>query len=292
MIGHYIINKIMLARRMTYEETEANDRKAGFNECFDDYYNKWEKTPFELDVEEAHIKGEYITNPSDTGARKKVAVICHGLTATKLATIKYGAIFYRLGFNLVIFDERYFGESTGKYCTLGMREAEDVKKITAFARSIFGEDCIMGLHGESMGGGTVLKLLDTEKPDFVVADCPFADTGLLIDTLARERAWLLGIPAAGIARKVGIKRCGYDFRAIRPIESVESTDVPILFMHGEADSLINCNHSVQMHKKCRNPLSEIHLFKGAEHALSIASDPEGYEKYMTAFINRCLEEGK
>lgn len=286
-ISDLIFQMVMLPDKIPFEKTEEIDRRRGFDAAFDDYHNKWTKTATQVTaIDGIIIDCEYIVNPGDLGKRKKVAVVCHGQTVTRAGAIKYAKIFYDRGYNIVLFDQRYFGKSGGDYCTLGWMEAEDIKKVIKLARLVFGEDCFLGLHGESMGAGSALRLLDTERPDFVVADCPFADTGLLIDDLARKRALFLAKPAEEHMRKRGLKLCGYDFRAVQPINSVAKSNVPICFMHGAEDKLINLKHSRMMYEKSKNPLSEIHIFSKTDHALSIVNHKEMYDKYMNDFIGK------
>lgn len=289
LIGRYIINIVMCAKPLTFEENKKFDVDSGFTKCFEDYDNKWDRHPFELQSDDALIKGEYVINPASGEGRKKVAVVCHGLTATRAADCKYAGLFYEMGYNLVLFDERYYGESTGPYCTLGGKESDDVKKIIAYAKSVFGEDAFIGLHGESMGAATSLRLLDTEKPDFVVADCPFSDLGMLIDDLAWKRAWILGPAATKSARRIGLRRYNYDYRAVVPIDSVKESDVPICFMHGKEDSLIDCKHSVRMYEVCKNPMSELHLFDNADHAMSYNKHQDEYPVIMKNFVKKIEE---
>jgi len=284
MIGCYIANFIMRSPKIPAEELLRIDRERGFGEAVDDYLNKWERTPFSLNSDDAVIRGEYIANSKESGTPAKVVIIAHGITAAKEADIKYAKLFYDMGYNVIIFDERYFGESTGKYCTLGMKEAEDIKALCDYAKEIFGKDCFLGLHGESMGGASVLKMLDTYKPDFVVADCPFSDLEQLIKELAWKKAWVLGTLSSYTARLIGYLRYKYDYFKVKPINSVRTTDVPICFIHGDDDQLINPVHSRKMYDYCRNPLSELHLFKGAEHAMSFASDKERYKRIVHDFV--------
>lgn len=285
MIGHYIANTIMLSYKMTREDCEKNDM-GNFSQAFHDYDNLWERQPFEIENDDAVIRGEIIRNPADTGERKKVVIICHGLSAIRFADLKYAGMFFKLGYNVVIFDERYFGESTGPYCTLGLKETEDVKKIIAYTRSVFGENCFWGLHGESMGGAIVCNLLDTEKPDFVVADCPFSDAGLLIKELSWHRAFILGPMAQKVAQSIGMKRYGYDYRKVVPVNSVKASEVPICFMHGKQDTLIGHSHSEALYAASENPLSELHLYEGANHAQSVMVSPNGYEEAMADFVKK------
>ena len=291
-IASLIVNMVMLPNKIPFEESERIDRDRGFGEAFDAYHSEWQRNPAQVVADDGVIIDcEYIINPADTGNRKRVAVVCHGQTVTRAGAIKYAKVFYDRGYNLVLFDHRYFGKSGGKYCTLGWMESEDVKKVIALARKVFGADCFLGVLGESMGAGSSLRLLDTEKPDFVIADCPFADTGLLLDDLARKRAWFLAKRGVEEARRRGIKMCGYDFRAVRPIDSVEETTVPICFMHGRNDKLINPKHSIMMYERSQNPLSEIHLFDKTDHAQSINNHKAEYIKLMNAFIDK-IEMGR
>lgn len=279
---------VIRPERQTFEQTRKKDSANGNPECFDDYENLWERHEFLLPTDKAKISGEYIINPKNAEGRKKVAIICHGHTVSRAAALKYGRVFYNLGYNLVIFDERYFGKSEAKFCTLGKNESQDVKKIISFAREIFGEDCFLGLHGESMGGGTSLLLLDTEKPDFVIADCPFGDTKLLMFyQLARRFRFRISrhmtFAAANLFCRIA---CDYDMCRINPIESVKTTDVPICFIHGAADVYVPPVHSKMMYEAARNPESELHIFPGAGHARCIALDRPRYERTVKDFVEK------
>lgn len=270
------------------ELCRQRDIEFGNPECFDDYDNIWERHDFTLETYKATISGEYIINPANSEGRKKVAIICHGHTVMRLTALKYGRVFYNLGYNLIIFDQRYFGKSQATFCTLGLNESQDVKKIIAFAKEIFGEDCFLCLHGESMGGGTSLLLLDTEKPDFVVADCPFGDTKKLM-FYQLERRFRLKISRRmtfAAANAVCRIACNYDMRSVNPIESVRKTDVPICFIHGAADVYVPCVHSKMMFEAVRNPDSELHIIPGAGHARCIAIDRPGYERIVKEFAEK------
>lgn len=287
MFARKIANLIMLPPRSPFEETEAEDSRDGFSQAFKDYHELWDRHPFKVKSDDVIINGEYVINPANTGERKKVAVICHGQRVSRAGGVKYAKMFYDLGYNLVLFDERYFGDSTAKYSTLGWREPDDIKQVIKYAREVFGEDCFLGMHGESLGAGSSLRALDTEKPDFVVADCPFADTGLLIDELADKLLGFLGPWTVKRAEKICAKRYpGYSFRNVRPKDSIKGTAVPICFMHGAEDGLINPRHSQMMFDTCKNPLSEIHFFEKTDHARSVFNEPVKYEQLLTAFVKK------
>lgn len=292
IIANRIANMLMDCERIPFEVTEKGDSEQGFSESFKDYHEKWERHSFEVPSGDIVINGEYVINPNCPENIKKVIVLCHGQTVTRAGIIKYGKIFYDMGYHLVLFDERSFGKTTGRYCTVGYKEHEDIFHVVEYARSIFGEDCFLGLLGESMGAGSSLWSLEFHTPDFIVADCPFADTGILIRDQARQVAGFLGTLAIPGAERICLKRYpGYSFNYVKPIEAVKGTKVPICFMHGSADMLIDCKHSRMMYDLCDNPLSEIHLFDNTDHARSIYNYPQLYKELLEAFVKK-IEKSK
>lgn len=287
-LGRIMINYIMQGKRKTYEIIRSQD--AAYAEGFDDYENLWERHPFTLPTENAEISGEYILNPNHTGRVNRVAVICHGHTVLRASDFKYARMFYRLGYHIVIFDERYFGESRAKYCTLGMMESKDIAAIIEYTRKIFGENAFIALHGESMGAASELLALRYTGVDLVIADCPFARSSTQLANVAKHRVGIMGKPAMVFARLIGIVRAGYDFNKVNPIEAVENSNVPICFIHGLEDKYIPYSHSEDMYKVSKNPLSEIHLFPGATHAKSVAVDFDGYVKILNDFVGKVEKE--
>lgn len=297
LAGLYLVASLLVAifclgmvvkpkRRHSFEYARNFDTENGFGENFK-AYDSWDKTDFELQSDDVLLKGTYIVNPKDKGKRKKVAIICHGHTMNRLAAVKYAKTFYECGFNIMTYDARYFGASGGEICTLGLHETTDLVNITRYTRTIFGEDCVIGYHGESMGAATVLSVLAYEKPAFVIADCPFADTIMLLRYLVGKVAHFPSVPALAFARIIAILRYKYDFKKVSPIKAVEASDVPICLMHGLSDTFIPCAHSRLMFDKCRNDKSELHLFEGAEHAYSNKTDPVRYDKTVREFLKKC-----
>ncbi|MBO4919512.1 MAG: alpha/beta hydrolase [Erysipelotrichaceae bacterium] len=284
-IAQKCLNIVILPKQYSFSELRNYEIGKGFKDAFDKYDNEWHREDFSLDVNGVTIKGEIIRNDHPKG--NKVAIIAHGHTANRYACLKYADLFYRAGYHAVIFDERHFGDSTGDICTLGQEEAKDLRDIFRFTKEKFGEDCIIGIHGESMGAATSLLVLQYMKPDFVIADCPFADSVVLFKEFVRKSMGIFSSLVVWTVCQIAKVRYHYDVKGTSPIRVVKDADVPICFMHGNADTLIDCHHSKDMLAVCRNKNSELHLFDGAEHARSIVSDPEGYEAILKDFLKKC-----
>lgn len=277
------LKRICKPIRYNRQELYQAEIDNGFKQAIEDYEKKWEKRLFSLECNGVTLKGEVIFHPED---RRKAVIIAHGQKVNRCCSIKYAAMFYNLGYHVLIYDERYFGESSGDYSTLGQNESLDLKEVYAYAREVFGEDCRIGLHGESMGAATSLLSLRYIQPFFVVADCPFCDSTRLFNEFTIKNVHLPPFVVIPFVKILARLRYHYNIAETSPIEAVRNSDVPICFMHGTSDGLIDCDHSRQMYQVCRSELSEIHLFEGADHARSVVVDPEVYEKILSAFVKK------
>ena len=108
---------------------------------------------------------------------KKVVICVHGYTSDGLNDYTTLAMFYaNNGYNLLIVDDRAHGQSEGKYIGFGCLDRYDVKAWIYTMIEKMGEDCKILLHGDSMGGATVLMTTGFELPPqvkAVVSDCAF-----------------------------------------------------------------------------------------------------------------------
>lgn len=253
---------------------------------FDTYDNIWNKENFEVDGVQGKIRGEVIYNEQSANP-PKVAVICHGHTWNRINSVKYANIFYARGYNVVIYDHAYFGKSDGKYTTLGDGERYDLSKVLDFVREKFGQNAIVGLHGESLGAATVLLVLGLRNDiDFVVADCPFSDTMSYYRQLCVKVTHLPSFPIVDFANAMSKRKFGYNFKNVSPIAAVKQSETPICFIHGKADTFIRPMHSERMYEVCKNPLSELHLVENAEHARSHVTNPKEYWKMVGDFVDK------
>ena len=72
-------------------------------------------------------------------------------------------------------DARAHGKSEGEYIGFGVLDRFDAKKWIDYAIERFGENVNIFLHGESMGGATVLMAGGLNLPKNVkgiISDCP------------------------------------------------------------------------------------------------------------------------
>ncbi len=256
------------------------------NVNYADYDTVWRKQSFEVDGTHGKVRGEVIFNPA-CGDRPKVAVICHGHTWNRINSLKYAAIFYKLGYHAVIYDHAYFGLSDGNFTSLGYYERYDLSSVLDYVRGIFGKDAMVVLHGESMGAVTVLCELSLRRDlAAVIADCAFSNTFVYYRELCVKATHLPGFPVVDISNVMSKRKYGYDFAKVNPIDDVRSSDVPVCFIHGAADKFISPSHSEDMYLASPSPDSELHIVPSAGHARSYHADPVGYERILTEFLSK------
>lgn len=250
-------------------------------------YDKLEKEELEIASYDGYLlKAFYVPAPQKSD---KYVIISHGYTYNRYGSLRYLHMFRSFGYNCLIYDNRGHGGNPRTKCTMGVRESRDLLQVIAKVHERFGPDIILGLHGESMGSALQIMALK-EKPEvqFVVNDCGYAD--------------LMGVLTHNIRSALHMPRCfcylasaacrlvfGYSFTGVRPIDSLKDNKVPICFMHGAADDFIPPSHSERMHQ-AMTAYSELHLFPGAAHGLSIDSDEEGYRRIVRAFLDKVLGE--
>lgn len=126
----------------------------------------------------------WLYRPEDTTSDVPCVVMAHGFSATREDGLPgYAEAFQAAGFAVVVFDYRYFGDSSGEPRQLLDISAQraDYRAAIAYARALDGIDPSRTvLWGSSFSGGHVMALAQ-EYPDAaaVIAQAPFTD-GLTI----------------------------------------------------------------------------------------------------------------
>lgn len=223
---------------------------------------------------------------------KKVVICFHGYTSEGMNDYSTLAIFYmKNGYNLLLVDERAHGQSEGTYIGFGCLDRHDAKLWIEEMVKKLGEDCKILLHGDSMGGATVLMTTGLELPPQVkaaISDCAFTSAWEVFASVLKNTYHLPAFPLLQIANGMVRKRAGYELDECNAKNEVAKAKIPILFIHGEADTFVPCSMVHELHDACKSE-KKLVIIEGAGHVESCYRDADLYEESIESFIFPIME---
>ena len=181
------------------------------------------------------------------------------------------------GYNLLLADQRAHGMSEGKTITFGVKERWDCKQWTEYLVRRFGAEQKIMLCGLSMGAATVLMASDTGLPENVtgiMADCGFSSPKEILCSVLKS----IKLPAGIVypVLKLGARIFGgVNLEEAAAVESIKKCKIPVLLLHGEADTFVPCDMSRMCYEACASE-AEIFTVPGAGHGMSYCLDEENY----------------
>lgn len=211
----------------------------------------------------------------------------HGYKSSAIVDFSGGSeLSFELEHNLLLIDQRAHGKSQGNSICFGLKERYDLLSWVDYAINRFGSDVTIFLYGVSMGGATVLMASDMELPKNVkaiIADCPYARAMDVILHVGKDMpipTWLIKAFAAMAAKFL----CNFDIYETDAVRAVQNAKVPILIIHGDADTLVPCSMSAEVERANPSMVTR-YTISGAEHGISYLVDRISYKKYVTEFLS-------
>ena len=263
------------------------------NNLFDEaLYNSASKEDITLkSFDGLNLTSTLIMNENPTN---KFIILVHGVSICYVGSLKYFDIFYKNGFNVLIVNQRRHGKSEGKYSTYGFYEKYDVNMWIEYLKSRFGNDIILGLHGESMGAGTVMETIPlNDSIKFVIEDCGYSNFHELIGfqiTHAYKNRLVRKIlrPSLIFANLFMKTKAKFSMKKIVPIDIVSSTSLPMMFIHGKEDYFVPWYMSLDLYNAKTKGYKKLYLVEGAKHAEALEVNKILYEKKIMTFIEKAL----
>ena len=178
-----------------------------------------------------------------------VVLYLHGNSSSRLEGLNNLQVLLNSNINLFVIDFPGCGLSEGEYISLGYHEKDDVKIIMDFIEKIPGVGNI-GIWGRSMGAATTLLYAYKDpRVKAICVDSPFERFEKLAEELVIKQIKLPKFLIAGalkIIKNTVKSKNGLDISKLNPIEKVEKTYQPAIFVHAINDELINVEHSINL----------------------------------------------
>ena len=217
-----------------------------------------------------------------TGGGKRIAFIVHGCRSDHASAAGVLYDFYASrGFDLFAVDNTACGASFGQHIGYDTYESEDALRWIAFLRETFGEDVTLILHGFSLGASTVLKMSDRcgDNVKFIISDSAYRD--------GREQMkYQLG-PLYTPVRLINLIRA-YDLSATDVRPHLDRSRKPILFVHGQRDTVVPFRNGPLLMSGYRGPCDALFL-PDVKHIQSFYRDAETYGNKVDEFIRKYIK---
>ena len=228
------------------------------------------------------IACSYAVHPHARGT----VIFSHGIRQTRYIMAKYALLFYARGFNVLLYDMRFHGESGGRNTTDGYYEKKDLKSLVDWVVQKNGAGHVIGTMGQSLGAATVLQhLAIDDRVDFAIADCPYRDLRILLAEMHLGELYFPAFPTLVLSSCFAWVLARFRFGQVSPLHEIARVETPVLFIHGDADDFVPPAHSLEMYR-AKPGVKDIYLAAGAGHALAYNADPARYAARIDAFLAR------
>ena len=222
--------------------------------------------------------------PAPRTARCTVILI-HGHRADASLMGNLARDYRARGFSVFMADNRAHGASGGRYAGMGWLDHLDYLRWIGRVVGTVGPDAAIVLHGISMGGATALLLSGSPglppQVRAVISDCSFssADAEFAYHLRARHLPARLILP---LASQLCRMLAGYRFSQASPLGAIARAAVPVLLIHGGADTYNPTAMARELH--AAQPRAGLWIVPGAGHVMSYFTDPGAYRARVEQFL--------
>lgn len=226
----------------------------------------------------------------------RTAVIVHGYTDNSIRMLMIGYLYSReLGYNILLPDLYGHGLSDGTEAQMGWKDRLDVLLWTDEANRLWGGNTQMVVHGISMGAATTMCVSGEvqhglHQQPFIkcfVEDCGYTSVWDEFKGELRNQFGLPSFPLLDVASALCQMEYGWNFREASPLEQVRKCTLPMLFIHGDADTFVPTWMVYPLYEAKPAP-KELWIVPGAEHAAAYKENPETYTRKISDFVGKYI----
>jgi alpha-beta hydrolase superfamily lysophospholipase len=290
--GHQTVTRDF--RQMTGAPLAAGTRVALDNKVFPHDPH----AGLEMPVRDVTYKGPLGSYPAwfVPGPRDTWAILLHGNSMDRLATIKTVPTLHRLGLPVLMIS--YRNDAAAPHDPSGMlrygqTEWQDLAAAVQYALSHGAHSVV--LVGYSMGGGIAASFLERSplaaQVSGVILDSPMLDFSRAVDLGAsQQRLPLVGLPLpqslTDVAKWIAGYRYGVDWSSLDYLKGAAKLHAPILLFQGTADRTVPPATSDELARTARD-VTYVGV-PGADHLDSWNLDAARYDAAVQAFVAKVL----
>ncbi len=256
-------------------------------------------------IENDHGETLHALYVAATHPTPKTAVIVHGYTDNAVRMLMIGYLYNKeMDFNILLPDLYGHGMSEGNHAQMGWKDRLDVLQWTETADELFGRrhtDSVasrsteMVVHGISMGAATTMMVSgEVEHGQYqqpfikcFVEDCGYTSVWDEFRGELKAQFNLPAFPLLHTANWLCRQEYGWDFLEASALEQVKKCTLPMLFIHGDADTFVPTWMVYPLYEAKPEP-KELWIVPGATHAMSYKDYPQEYTEHVKKFVGKYI----
>ena len=235
------------------------------------------------------IAGWYIPAAGQNTAAPTV-VLAHANGKTKSEMLSWAQTLHA-NYNLVLFDFRNHGQSSGESTTLGVREARDVEAVVDWLERTKTPSSI-ALLGVSMGGAAAIdEAVQDDRVAAVILDSPHATLASALEAQLDSRGFPLALPGSWSILLGGLLRTGEDLSVADPVQAIARIgERPVLIVAAGKDEAVGPGDAAELMGAGQEKGARVELetCPSAGHAESLTACPAEYAGWVLGFLERSL----
>ena len=244
------------------------------------------KDTFIYNADHIKLHAYYASAPQPT---TKTAVIIHGYTDNAIRMMMIGYLYnHELGYNILLPDLQYSGESEGDAFQMGWFDRNDVMQWMDVANQIYGGNTQMVIHGISMGGATTMMIAGEPQPEYVkcfVDDCGYTSVWNQFGKELKEQFGMSEFPLLYTSSWLCGILNGWTFQEASSLKQVKKSHLPMLFIHGNADDVVPVEMAYACYEACTTD-KELVIVDGCPHARAHYHAREQYMNAVKSFVGK------
>ncbi|MEV4882833.1 alpha/beta hydrolase [Chitinophaga ginsengisegetis] len=218
-------------------------------------------------------------------AAKGTVILFHGYNGNKGSLFPEADRFRSLGYHTFLLDFRAHGNSEGYTCSVGYKEAEDVKLAWDYVKEKSNQPII--LWGVSMGAAAILKAVPEYglTPKQLILQCPFATLTDAVKSRMRS-VHLPAFPFSQILTFWGGVEQGFWGAGFKPERYARQIHMPVLYFYGKQDIRVMPQETQEVFSHLGTRQKKLYIFPNAGHQSFCGKDSAAWMKEVTAFLQQ------
>lgn len=291
IIGNYFINKLFIKNnKPLFKKKETNKEETENKKLIKEKRKIWfesnQNDIYTISNDNLKLHANMIMNDSNV-----YVIIVHPYEGRGSYMKYFAQKFYNIGFNVLCIDLRSHGDSEGKVYSLGYLERLDIIAWIDYINKNYKNTKII-LYGISMGANAIMMSSCEDISNnvkVIIEDSGFTTAK---EQLQRKLDILKYLPFLPIIQIISlmlkIRKVGFSIYDIDIIKSISKSKIPILFIHGDKDSLVDFSMLDKLYNACGSEKEKL-IIEGGEHISAVFQNEYLYWNTVENFINKYID---